>query len=264
MPYAAFTAAAPADPAAIYQVAKGLTHRRHLVSWPAKAGHPRLPCWEHQSHGRLGQGRPLSRESRSFRYLVLLAPLPAANKLRRNPNVALDPCRGARAGCTCRSPAIHGRLRCSAGQARGQAPHGGRNAGPRTPETLPRRRPVGPPAQRPRGRIRVRDARTVNGNDGANASADNRHRRTLLRIGLVDVALDRHQPRLPFALSANRPPQGAPTPGPTAPFKPSRIDPLNRDPGASPDPGLRRGRLLTSAVAGSRPATRTSLPCSRS
>jgi len=34
-----------------YQVAKGLTHRRHLVSWPAKAGYPRLPCWEQQSRG---------------------------------------------------------------------------------------------------------------------------------------------------------------------------------------------------------------------
>jgi hypothetical protein len=31
---------------------------------------------------------------------------------------------------------------------------------------------------------------------------------------------------------ANRPPRGAPTPGPTAPFKPSRTDPLNREPTA--------------------------------
>ena len=31
---------------------------------------------------------------------------------------------------------------------------------------------------------------------------------------------------------ANRPPQGAPTPGPTAPFKPSRIDPMDREPAA--------------------------------
>jgi hypothetical protein len=66
---------------------------------------------------------------------------------------------------------------------------------------------------------------------------------------------------------ANRPPQAAPTPGATAPFKPSRIDPLNREPAAKPgstvpfepsridplnrepgvfpDPGLRRGRLPT-------------------
>ena len=34
------------------------------------------------------------------------------------------------------------------------------------------------------------------------------------------------------APSANRPPQGAPTPGPTVPFKPSRIDPMNREPTA--------------------------------
>jgi hypothetical protein len=33
---------------------------------------------------------------------------------------------------------------------------------------------------------------------------------------------------------ANRPPQGAPTPGSTAPFKPSRTDPLNREPAAKP------------------------------
>jgi len=94
MPYAAFTAAAPAEPAA------------------------------------------------------LLASLPATSKLRGNPNSAhapaqpargLDP-RGTRTGCPCRSPAIHGKLRCPAGQARGQAPHGGRSPGPRVPETLPRQR----------------------------------------------------------------------------------------------------------------------------
>jgi hypothetical protein len=33
---------------------------------------------------------------------------------------------------------------------------------------------------------------------------------------------------------ANRPPQGAPTPAPTAPIKPSRIDPLNHEPRAKP------------------------------
>jgi hypothetical protein len=33
---------------------------------------------------------------------------------------------------------------------------------------------------------------------------------------------------------ANRPPRGTPTPGPTAPFKPSSIDPLNREPTAKP------------------------------
>ena len=36
------------------------------------------------------------------------------------------------------------------------------------------------------------------------------------------------------APTANRPPQGAPTPGPTVPFKPSRTDPLNREPAADP------------------------------
>ena len=34
---------------------------------------------------------------------------------------------------------------------------------------------------------------------------------------------------------ANRPPRGAPTPGPTTLFKPSRTDPLNREPTATPD-----------------------------
>ena len=174
MPYAAFTAAAPADPAA-------------------------LP-----------------------------APLPATNKLRGNPNLA--PRRGARtrAGRPCRSPAIYGKLRCPAGQARGQAPHGGRSPGPRAPESLPQQRPGGP--------IRVHDARTVHGKSGANARADNRQRLTLLRVSRVDVSLDRHQSDPPAAPSANRPPQGAPTPSPTARFKPSRIDPLNREPGAVSDP----------------------------
>ena len=163
-----------------------------------------------------------------------LPPLPATKKFRGNPNLALAPAqpargldpRGARtcAGCPCSSPAIHGELRCPAGQARGQAPHGGRSPGPRTPE--------GPPQQRPRGRIRLRDARTIHGNDDANASAENRHRRTLLRVSRVDIALDRHQARLPSEPSAHRPPQGAPTSGPTVRFKPSRIDPLNREPTA--------------------------------
>ncbi len=45
-----------------------------------------------------------------------------------------------------------------------------------------------------------------------------------------------HRAHRPAALlsapSANRPPQGAPTPGPTARFKPFRTDPLNREPTA--------------------------------
>ena len=68
---------------------------------------------------------------------------PPAKKPRGNPNLhlapeqparGLDP-RGARtrSGCPCRSPAIHGKLRCRM--------HGGRSTGPRTPKSLPRRRP---------------------------------------------------------------------------------------------------------------------------
>ena len=59
----------------------------------------------------------------------------------------------------------------------------------------------------------------------ANTRADKRHRLTLLRVSPVEIALDRYKARLPPAPSANRPPQGAPTPRATAPFKPSRIDP---------------------------------------
>ncbi len=176
MPYAAFTAAAPADPAA------------------------------------------------------LLAQLPAANKLRGNRNLPLAPRRGARTGCPCHSAAIHGKPRCRAGQARGQAPHGERSPGPRTPESLQQ--------QRPGVRLRVRDDRTIpraiHGNDGATASADNRHRLTVLRVSPVDLALDRYQADLSPAPSANLPLQGAPTPGPTVPFKPSCTDPLNREPPAKP------------------------------
>ena len=165
---------------------------------------------------------------------ALLASLPATSKLRGNPNSAhapaqpargLDP-RGTRTGCPCRSPAIHSKLRCPAGQARGQAPHGGRNPSQRTPETLPRRR---------RGRgIPVCDVRTIHGTFGSNAGAENHDRYTLLRIGLVGIALDRYQAHLPTAPSANSSPQGAPMPSPTARFKPSRIDPLNREPMAKP------------------------------
>jgi hypothetical protein len=151
---------------------------------------------------------------------ALLAPLPVANKLRGNRNFALAPHRGARtrAGCPCRSPAIHGNHRCRM--------HGGRNPGPRAPESLPRRRPgVG---------IRVRETRTIHGTFGSNASAENHDRRTLLRIGRVGIALDRYQVHLPPAPSADREPRGAPTPASTAPFKPFRIDPMNREPAAKP------------------------------
>jgi nicotinate-nucleotide--dimethylbenzimidazole phosphoribosyltransferase len=61
---------------------------------------------------------------------------PSAGKRRANPDLNLSPRCGARtrAGCPCRAPAIRGKLRCPAGLARGQAPHGGRSTGPRTPE----------------------------------------------------------------------------------------------------------------------------------
>ena len=132
------------------------------------------------------------------------------------PARGFDP-RGARTR-TCRSPAIHGKLR--------HRMHGVRSPGLRTPESLPRRRPG--------DRIRVRDARTIHRNHGAKAHADNCLRLTLLRISRVDIALDRYQAHLPTAPSANSSPQGAPMPSPTARFKPSRIDPLNREPMAKP------------------------------
>src|SRR5580658_4983208 len=163
---------------------------------------------------------------------ALLPAPPTTNPLRGNPNLARAPAQPAprrartRAGCLCRSPAIHGELRCPAGQARGHAPHGGRSPGPRTPETLPWQR---------RGRgIPVCDVRTIHGTFGSNARAENRDRRTLLRIGWVGIALDRYQAHLPPAPSANRPSEGAPRPGPVAPFKPSGIDPMNREPTATP------------------------------
>jgi hypothetical protein len=80
----------------------------------------------------------------------------------------------------------------------------------------------------------VCDVRTIHGTFGSNARAENRDRRTLLRIGRVGIALDRYRAHLPPAPSANRPSQGAPRPGPVAPFKPSRIDPMNRQPTANP------------------------------
>jgi len=157
---------------------------------------------------------------------ALLPALSATNTLRGGPNLALAPAQPARgldprdahtrAGRPCRSPAIDGKLRWRM--------HGVRSPGPRTPDS--------PPQQRPRGRIRVRDARTIHGNDGANASADNRRRLTLLRVSRVDIGLDRHQAHLSPTPSANRPLQGPPTPGPIAPFKPFRTDPLNREPTA--------------------------------
>jgi hypothetical protein len=85
---------------------------------------------------------------------AVLPPPATATKPRGNPNLALAPRCGARtrAGCPCRSPAIHGKLRCRM--------HGGRSPGPRTPE----------------GRDKVRAAHTIHGDAGAEARAKNHHR----------------------------------------------------------------------------------------
>jgi hypothetical protein len=150
-----------------------------------------------------------------------LLPAPPATTLRGNPNLARAPAAAsAPAPAAPAAPPRSTKLCCRM--------HGGRSPGPGTPESLPQAEARGP--------YPGRDARTIHGNDSANASADNRHRLTLLRISRVDVALHRYQARLPPAPSANCPLQGAPMPGPTAPFKPSRTDPLNREPDAVPGP----------------------------
>jgi hypothetical protein len=122
-------------------------------------------------------------------------PSPAA-KPRGNPNLHLAPRCGARtrAGCPCRSPAIHGKLRCRM--------HGGRSPGPRTPE----------------GRIRVRDARTIHGDYGASTRAKNRFRITLLRLTRVDIALELYKAHLPPVFAARArgyPPELMPPPRPS-------------------------------------------------
>jgi hypothetical protein len=130
------------------------------------------------------------------------------------------------------------------------------------PESLPLRRPG--------GRIRARDVRTIHGNYGANTCADNRHRLTLLRISRVDITLGRYQAHLPPTPSANRPAQVSPTPGPTAPFKPSRIDPLNHEPaGKSATVPFKPSRIdplnrEPGAFQDPEPPTRTSRPWTRS
>ena len=56
-------------------------------------------------------------------------------------------------------------------------------------------------------------------------------------FGCNPAGLAHHpRPRRRTAPPAIRPSQGAPTLAPTAPFKPSRIDPLNREPAAKPTP----------------------------
>ncbi len=130
------------------------------------------------------------------------APLAAdptpTKKPRGNPSLALVRRCGARtrAGCPCRAPAIHGKLRCPAGQPpgqapggkayRGQAPHGGRSTGPRTPKGL----------------ANLRAARTIHGFDGAEARALDRCRLTTLRRARIDAAEHRYQAYLPPAFVA--------------------------------------------------------------
>jgi len=109
---------------------------------------------------------------------------PPATKRRGNPNLALIPRCGARtrAGCPCRAPAIHGKLRCRM--------HGGRSTGPRTPE----------------GRARIAAAHTIHGDYGAEARAFNRHHVTFLRRGSVRYYAVMYCDRLPTELAARMAP----------------------------------------------------------
>ncbi len=105
---------------------------------------------------------------------------PPATRHRGNPNLALIQRCGARtrAGCPCRAPAIHGKLRCRM--------HGGRSTGPRTPE----------------GRARIAAARTIHGKYGAETRAFNRHHVTFLRRSPVRMFAVIHRDRLPPELAA--------------------------------------------------------------
>jgi hypothetical protein len=111
-------------------------------------------------------------------------PPPQAAKGRGNPSLALVPRCGARtrAGCPCRAPAIHGKLRCRM--------HGGRSTGPRTPE----------------GRARVAAARTTHGGYSADSRAFNRHHVTFLgRSSMRTLAMIHHE-SLPPELAARMAP----------------------------------------------------------
>jgi hypothetical protein len=124
--------------------------------------------------------------------------LPLTGKRGGNPDLGLAPRCGARTrfGGPCPAPAIGGKLRRPAGQApgqvpggkayRGQAPHGGRSTDPRTQEGL----------------ARLRAARTIHGDCGAEARARNRFRLTVLRISRIDAAATSCQDHLPPAFAA--------------------------------------------------------------
>jgi hypothetical protein len=131
-------------------------------------------------------------------------PLPTTPAPRGNPNLANTSRCGARtrAGCLCRAPAIRGKLRCPAGQARGQAPHGGRSTSPRTAEGL----------------ARLRAARTTHGGDSAESRAFNRHIISLLRRGRLKLDAHRLRHALPPGLAARLaqlPPELQPPPWPS-------------------------------------------------
>jgi hypothetical protein len=109
---------------------------------------------------------------------------PPGTRRRGNPNLALVPRCGARtrAGCPCRAPAIHGKLRCRM--------HGGRSTGPRTAD----------------GMARLRAARTTHGGYSAETRAFNRHHVTALGRSRVRMFTVLHFDRLPLELAARMTP----------------------------------------------------------
>jgi hypothetical protein len=169
-------------------------------------------------------------------------PCPTRACHRACPGGAFDPGvdpRGAKArttGLGCRAPAM-ANGRCPAGQARGQAPHGGGSTGPRTPEGL----------------ARLAAARTKHGGHGAAWRAMHRYQRTVIARSRVLAAAFRLGAHLPpdmaarMALAANElAPPRHPSRGPAA------MD--EGTPGSSAERGGlgRDGRF----VARSRPALR--------
>ena len=240
-------------------------------------------------------------------------PPSATTKPRGNPNLALAPAQPARgfdpraartrAGCPCRSPAIHRNY-----GAEKRAEHRFRITLPRTsqvgaaalypshlPPALTARHshqypPELMPPPRPNGGITAAEDRTMRHAVAASlapwhaAIAEARAARRAARIAARSIqraarapAADGQTrtthtntsssppaPPVPIVsctgdsvperqlathaaelrAPANRPPKVAPTPGPTAPFKPFRTDPLNREPGAFPDPDPQPVRRL--------------------